>query len=194
MIRKLDVLVHPFYLSDSDRPYTGETNSKRLELYKKRIDRISSSRGHYLVIEPHTRPKNTQNQEEAYNELLGYARKKMGERVIEHVTSAPYHDEKSAKAVSDKLKRIGYDPNKIKVHFYGEYAEQCLLNHLRFIAPKIIPRARRRQAISVLLKYSGSLQFPNYRPVIPLLRQREKYHDIVMSGIKEVMDEIRAAD
>jgi len=150
-VQEVDVLVHPFHshptaLSEADV-------SQRMEMWKKRIDWLAKRNGHYLAVES---SGSTYHDPRAFDNLVGYARQKLGEnRVLVfnpnsngRLQSVPFDLEK-------ELSRIGYDSDKLKVHFYGEYADLCVTTWFHLTVPTLMPRHRIEKNSRILLQYTA---------------------------------------
>lgn len=116
-----------------------------MQLWKKRIDSIAKNKHHYLVFEP---PLGCLGGPDygAIDELLTYAKEKLGEhRVIKDT---------SLDNLNAKITKIGFNPNEIKIHAYGEYGTECVKGVSTNLIVHLIPQKRVRQAVRILLAYS----------------------------------------
>ncbi len=141
LIKELDFLVHPFYIP---RYY-----SEVLELWKSRIDRLKKRPGHFLAIDV---PELDEIGERHLESLLDYAREKLGEnRVI--VFPAPDDFLGNHVEIADSLKKLGFSPEKSRIHFYGEFANGCVSIRFQRLVPLLLPTSRRAGAARILAQY-----------------------------------------
>jgi hypothetical protein len=173
-IRKLDVLVHPFFephsrdvldritslnnrkvASEMEAIFStpkylrdfGRFQNQKLRMWKRRVDQIAKSKGHYLAI-VEMPGKSTHH----YETFLEYARKKLGNnRIIISKDSPNRHPNEVFRSLDRSVRTLGYDSKRIKFNIYGEYGVACVPPTLDYLISKLIPKERFRQAARVSL-------------------------------------------
>ncbi|MFH1750576.1 MAG: hypothetical protein ABH863_02765 [Candidatus Micrarchaeota archaeon] len=151
-IKELDVLVHPFY---------QKLGPQRMRKWKARISEISKRPDHFLAIQvPSEWIFSRYGAKSEWRTFSAFAEKKMGPNrliVVQDKLSPglnPHPDIVTFGAMARKIIEIGYDPEKLRFHVYGEHGDGCVLTAVETLLPALIRKSRIRKASRIILELS----------------------------------------
>jgi hypothetical protein len=153
-IKQLDFLIHPLYRPLPHSVFVEEAKGRE-ELWKSRADQISKESDHYLALRlPHHNFRSPK-----LEEFVSYLQEKMGERLILVEDKSPQDSEEGLRetyrGVVTQMKKIGFDPRRIRINIYGEYGASCVTTAIPHFLPHVVDSKRSiKQAARILLNLS----------------------------------------
>ncbi len=168
LIKRIDLLVHPFYSPEHQAgviPYTREQAERLLEIWKRHVDEAAKDENRLLLMAP--APHQKQWQKALNQEIVGYAKHKLGKRFgffrkpsrkeffCDHLGSA-FRTFEGFLAKNHFVVNSG----KLKTRSLGEYTNSCVVDYLAnlnvHVGLKNIIPYRNSQSTVILRKSVGA--------------------------------------